>query len=139
MASRVIAQLILMGSTYVARAFVTAYQQALINSARQGGTAASGAARVRGARDAGMRIEEAAQVLGVRKEAGLKEIQTRYDRMFAANDPKNGGSLYLQAKIYNAMTKLEKEAVLRGEKIPNQPPPPSPPASRSQDPAPPSK
>ena len=135
MASRIIAQILVTGSTYVARAFVTAYQQALVNSARQGGAAAGGAAAARGARGAGMRIEEAAQVLGVRKNAGLKEIHARYDRMFAANDPKQGGSQYLQAKIHNAMTKLEKEALARGEKMP---PPPPPSQAPSQGPPPPS-
>lgn len=138
MASRIIAQLLLTGSTYIARAFITAYQQALVNSARQGGAAAGGAAAsARGGRGAGMRIEEAAQVLGVRKDSGLKEIHTRYDRMFAANDPKNGGSQYLQAKIHNAMTRLEKEALARGEKMPPPPPPPTPQAP-SQGPPPPS-
>lgn len=124
MASRVIAQFLLMGGTYVARAFVTAYQQALINSA-QGGAAAAGASRA--GRAAGMRIEEAAEVLGVSRTAGLKDVYTRYDRLFTANSPEKGGSLYLQAKIHNAKTVLEKEALERGE----APPPPPPPGGAS--------
>lgn len=121
MASRVIAQFLLMGGTYVARAFVTAYQQALINSAR-GGAAAAGASRA--GRAAGMRIEEAAEVLGVSRTAGLKDVYTRYDRLFTANSPEKGGSQYLQAKIHNAKTVLEKEALKRGEVPPPPPPPP---------------
>lgn len=109
-----------MGGTYVARAFVTAYQQALVNSARQGGAAGANAARtVRG----GMTTEEASQILGVRKDAGLKDIAEQYDRLFKANDPAKGGSQYLQAKIYSAKQSMEKEAIARGEKPP--PPPPS--------------
>lgn len=126
MASRVIAQFLLMGGTYVARAFVTAYQQALINSAQGGGAAAAGASRA--GRAAGMRIEEAAEVLGVSRTAGLKDVYKRYDRLFAANNPDKGGSQYLQAKIHYAKTVLEKEALKRGE-VP--PPPPSPPGGAS--------
>lgn len=122
MASRVLAQFLLMGGTYVARAFVTAYQQALINSA-QGGAAAAGASRA--GRAAGMRIEEAAEVLGVSRNAGLKDVYGRYDRLFTANSPEKGGSQYLQAKIHNAKTVLEKEALKRGE-VPQPPPPPPP-------------
>lgn len=112
--SRVIAQMLVMGGTYMARALITAYQQALINSARQGGAAATGS-KVRSARGI-MRTDEAAEILGVRRDAGLKEIQTSYDRLYKANDPAHGGSLYVQAKIHNARTALEESAVARGEK-----------------------
>jgi mitochondrial import inner membrane translocase subunit TIM16 len=128
MASRVLAQFLLMGGTYVARAFVTAYQQALINSARQGGAAAGGAARA--GRAAGMRVEEASEVLGVPRDAGLKEIYGRYDRLFHANAPEKGGSIYIQAKIHNAKDVLERGALERGE-VP--PPPAAPPADAVHD------
>jgi mitochondrial import inner membrane translocase subunit TIM16 len=127
MASRIIAQALVMGGTYVARALVTAYQQALVNSARQGGpAAASGAARAaRGI----MPVEEAAEVLGVRRDAGLKDILGQYERLFEANNPAKGGSLYLQAKIQNARTSLEREAVARGETLTQPPPREVPPSS----------
>lgn len=112
MASRLLAQVILIGSTYVARAFVQAYQQALINSARGGAGGSRGAARaIRGR----LHAEEAAQILGVSKDSGLKDIYKRYDRLFNANDPTKGGSIYLQAKIHNAKMELEREAIARGE------------------------
>lgn len=112
MAGRVIAQILLMGGTYVARAFIQAYQQALVNSARPG--AAGAAATARGVRGR-LTPEQAAEILGVNKEAGLKDIYTKYDRLFTANDPTKGGSIYLQAKIHNAKMELEKTAVARGE------------------------
>lgn len=113
MASRVIAQILIMGGTFVARTLIQAYQQALVNSARSGNAGAAGAA----ARSLRGRLtpEQAADILGVTKSTGLKEIYSKYDRLFTANDPSKGGSLYLQAKIHNAMTQLEKEAVARGE------------------------
>lgn len=118
MAGRIIAQILLMGGGYVARAFVQAYQQALVNSARGGGGAANAARRMRGRISA----EEASEILGVRKEAGLKDIYNNYDRLFKANDPSKGGSIYLQAKIHNAKMELEKEAFARGEQPPETPP-----------------
>lgn len=126
MASRVIAQLLIMGGTFVARTLIQAYQQALVNSTRSGAGAAGAARSLRGR----LTPEQAADILGVKKSAGLKEIYTKYDRLFTANDPSKGGSLYIQAKIHNAMAQLEKEAVARGE-APRPPPdaPSSSPAS----------
>lgn len=124
MAGRIIAQILIMGSGYVARAFVQAYRQALINSS-QGGGAAGAAARIRGR----LTAEEASEILGIRKDAGLKDIYSQYNRLFQANDPAKGGSIYLQAKIHNAKVQLEKEAIARGE-VP--PPPPKPPSAEGE-------
>lgn len=108
MASRIIAQVLLMGASVVGRAFIQAYQQALANGARPGAAAAA-----RGART--LQAAEAADILGVKPNGGLKDIYAKYDKLFAANDPKSGGSLYLQAKIHHAKSLLEREAVARGE------------------------
>lgn len=112
-----------MGGGYIARAFVQAYQQALVNSARGGSAAGNAARSIRGR----ISPEEASEILGIQKNAGLKEIYSRYDRLFKANDPAKGGSIYIQAKIHNAKQQLEKEAIARGEQPP--PPPQEPPAS----------
>lgn len=124
MASRIIAQIILMGGAQVARAFVTAYQQALANSARGGAAGGGAGAAARGVRGR-IAIEEASEILGVKRDAGLKDVYKTYERLFQANDPAKGGSLYIQAKIHNAKMELEKAALARGE----IPPPPSPPSS----------
>ncbi|CAN8068071.1 unnamed protein product [Agarophyton chilense] len=117
MASRLIAQILLMGGTYVARAFVQAYQQALVNSARSGGTSASASrAALRGR----MSADEASKILGVSRNAGLKEIHGRYDRLFHANDTSKGGSMYLQAKIHFAKVEMERLALERGERLPEE-------------------
>lgn len=130
MAGRVIAQILLMGGTYVARAFIQAYQQALVNSARGGGAAAGAAGTARNMRGR-LTPEQAAEILGVKKGAGLKDIYNKYDRLFTANDPTKGGSIYIQAKIHNAKVELEKAAVARGEVPP--PPPPNESTSASAD------
>lgn len=36
-----------------------------------------------------------------------KEIESRYTRLFDVNDPKKGGSLYIQSKIFRAKERLE--------------------------------
>lgn len=127
MAGRVIAQILLMGGGYVARAFVQAYQQALVNSAR-GGAGGAASRSIRGR----VSPQEAAEILGVKKDAGLKDIYKRYDRLFQANDPAKGGSIYIQAKIHNAKLQLEKEAIARGE-VPPPPPQDSTAASGGAD------
>lgn len=111
MASRIIAQMLLMGAGMLGRAMVQAYQQAIVNSARSGAGGAAAARSVRGR----IGVQEASEVLGVEPNAGLKDIYNKYDKLFAANDPKQGGSLYLQAKIHHAKVELEKAAVERGE------------------------
>ena len=56
----------------------------------------------------------------------LKVITDRYNRLFEVNDPKNGGSFYLQSKVYRAH-----EALLADMNAPkddagaSQPPPSS--------------
>lgn len=49
-----------------------------------------------------MSLAEAAQILNVSDTAELSVVQTRFDQIFSANDPANGGSFYLQSKIYRA-------------------------------------
>ena len=118
MASRLIAQLLVVGGSYVARAFLQAYQQALAQSG--GATSARNAANaarrtIRGK----METMEAKQVLGLERNhaLGLKDIMGKYNHLFKVNDPKKGGSLYLQAKVHEARKALEEEAVGRGEKL----------------------
>lgn len=98
-----------MGAGMLGRAFVSAYQQALANGARGG---AAGAAMRGGSKR--LSPSEASDILGVKEKAGLPEVYAKYDKLFNANNPKTGGSLYLQAKIHSAKTLLEREAVERG-------------------------
>lgn len=109
------------------KALIQAYQQALINGARGGAAGAGGASRsIRGR----IAVEEASEILGVKKDAGLKDIYKSYGRLFKKNDPKNGGSIYIQAKIHNAKVELEKQAIARGEQPPAPPTSPPDPAER---------
>ena len=117
MASRLIAQLLVVGGSYLARAFFQAYHQALANSG--GGSARQAANAAKRVLRGKMEATEAKQVLGLERSSdlGLKQVLGKYDHLFNMNDPKKGGSLYLQAKVYEARKALEEEAAARGERI----------------------
>ena len=63
-----------------------------------------------------MTLDEACKVLNVRvpkaepnEGADLEPVMERFKRLFDANDPKQGGSFYLQSKILRARERLELE------------------------------
>jgi hypothetical protein len=66
MAARILAQALVMGGTILGRAFITAYQKALVNAAKNGGGAATDRAKDKTVRMLkGMTIVEAESILGV--------------------------------------------------------------------------
>lgn len=114
MASRIIAQVVVVAGTYAVRAFAEAYRQALANGASgSAGRAAARTASAAGARGRTMSTEEAANVLGVAPDAAAEAVAARFERMLAANEPTKGGSAYLQAKVRVARETLERAALER--------------------------
>lgn len=136
-----VAQLLVMGAGVFSRAFVVAYQQAVVN-AKAGGGAAAAAAKATSLSnkmnvseslailnlealqlEAKRRAAEKMQQAGQRKGGGAapaesepefekvyvepKEIQSVYDKYFAANDVSRGGSFYIQSKIFRAKECLD--------------------------------
>jgi mitochondrial import inner membrane translocase subunit TIM16 len=61
----------------------------------------------------GLSLEEACKILNVkppqRGKANMEEVMERFKRLFDANDPKKGGSFYLQSKILRARERFESE------------------------------
>ena len=55
--------------------------------------------------------EEAYNILGINDQQKVtpQEIIKKFDHLYEANDPQQGGSLYLQAKVYHARQHLMKE------------------------------
>ncbi|KAL0397199.1 UNVERIFIED_CONTAM: Mitochondrial import inner membrane translocase subunit PAM16 like 2 [Sesamum calycinum] len=93
-AARLLANLIIMGSGIMARAFVQAYRQALANASKNG-VAQEAVQNIR--RGSKMMTEaEARQILGVTENATWEEILQKYDNLFERN-AKNG-TFYLQSK-----------------------------------------
>ncbi|KAI4334772.1 hypothetical protein L6164_013482 [Bauhinia variegata] len=104
MASKILANLIVMGGGILARAVVQAYRQALANAAKNGVAQETIQNTIRGARKV-MTQQEARQILGVTEETPWEEILQKYDNLFERN-AKNG-SFYLQSKVHRAKECLE--------------------------------
>jgi import inner membrane translocase subunit TIM16 len=90
MAHRIITQVVLTGAQIFGRAFIEAYQVASKSSA----IAATG-----------ITTEESLKILNLTTK-DKESIEKSYNELFKANDPANGGSFYLQSKVYRAREKL---------------------------------
>ena len=115
MSGKFIAQMIIQLTAVGSRVFVSAYQQALNNAKKGGGSAQQQMARV--AVRGKMAKEEALQILNMehlnlgdvsKLSNNKKEVAEKFKKMYDANDPSKGGSFYLQSKIYRAH-----EAIIR--------------------------
>ncbi|KAF4811754.1 Mitochondrial import inner membrane translocase subunit tim16 [Colletotrichum siamense] len=115
-AYRLVTQVLFVGTRIVGRSFAAAYKQAQASSEYARAQAKNGngggvAAKASGA--GGMTLDEACKILNVDapKEGANNagEVMERFKRLFDANDPKKGGSFYLQSKILRARERLESE------------------------------
>ncbi|XP_074281564.1 mitochondrial import inner membrane translocase subunit PAM16 like 2-like [Silene latifolia] len=104
MASRILAQVLVMGSGVVLRAFAQAYRQALVNATKSGAAQEAVGNTVRRASKA-LTEKEARQILGVPNTAAWDEILKKYDVLFERNAKQ--GSFYLQSKVHRAKECLE--------------------------------
>ncbi|KAG8388164.1 hypothetical protein BUALT_Bualt02G0097400 [Buddleja alternifolia] len=102
-AAKILANLIIMGSGIMARAFVQAYRQALANASKNGVAHEAVQNIKRGSK--AMTDAEARQILGVTENSSWEEILQKYDNLFERN-AKNG-SFYLQSKVHRAKECLE--------------------------------
>lgn len=112
MASKLIANLIILGSGIVVRAFAQAYRQAIVNASKTG--VAQEAVKETGRMARAMSLQEARQILGVAESTSWEEVLQKYDRMFQSNE--RVGSFYLQSKVQRAKERLE--AAQRGDSAP---------------------
>jgi import inner membrane translocase subunit TIM16 len=107
--ARLLAQALLIGGGVVIKAFVEAYQRVAANP--EAAKAAADQARKTITRP-GWRVmeeKEALQVLNLAKRPQSQaELIERYQKYFEANDPKRGGSLYVQSKVYRAREAIDR-------------------------------
>lgn len=113
MAHRIITQVVVTGARVFGRAFAEAYKQASATSkyasqAQKGNiTSASTFA------SSGLTLDEACRILNVKPpqggQADLQQTTERFKKLFDMNDPKKGGSFYLQSKILRARERIEME------------------------------
>lgn len=112
-AHRIITQIVLTGTRVFGRAFAEAYRQAAASSkyaseAKKGNTGATNTFS-----SSGLTLEEACKILNVKPpqagEANTEAVMERFKKLFDMNDPKKGGSFYLQSKILRARERIEME------------------------------
>ncbi|CAM8889463.1 hypothetical protein QQ045_026692 [Rhodiola kirilowii] len=103
MAAKILANLIVMGSGMLARAFVQAYRQAIANASKSGVAQEAVKNAVRGSKT--LTEQEARQILGVSEKATWEEVMQKYNTLFERNA--QCGSFYLQSKVQRAKECLE--------------------------------
>ncbi|VDK31908.1 unnamed protein product [Taenia asiatica] len=57
----------------------------------------------------GISLEEAKQILNISDIYNAEEVARKYDYLFNVNDKKNGGSFYLQSKVFRAKERIDEE------------------------------
>lgn len=119
--AKYIAQIIVLGTQIVGRAFARALKQEIAASqeaAKRAGGGQQGQNRVAANLKAGMTLEEAQQILNVTK-TDPQEVQKNYEHLFQVNDKSKGGSFYLQSKVFRAKERIDQE--LMQNKPPEKP------------------
>jgi import inner membrane translocase subunit TIM16 len=112
-AHRIITQVVFSGARIIGRAVSESYRQAAAAqkyaAANQNGSGGGGSAFSA----SNITMDEACQILNVGPgKMGNIEIEAvteRFKRLFDLNDPKKGGSFYLQSKILRARERIERE------------------------------
>ncbi|KTW30273.1 hypothetical protein T552_00749 [Pneumocystis carinii B80] len=115
MAHHLIAQIIIVGTQVLGRAFVQAYKQAALNATLRHekkdymSSEEDPSFSMRNlSGKMGITANEACQILNIKKlPIELSDVIERYEYLHKINDPKNGGSLYLQSKIFWAKERLK--------------------------------
>lgn len=68
----------------------------------------------------GLTLDEACRILNVKPPQGgkadLENVMERFKKLFDVNEPKNGGSFYLQSKVLRARERIEAEVEAAAEK-----------------------
>ncbi|KAJ2897572.1 mitochondrial import inner membrane translocase subunit tim16 [Zalerion maritima] len=113
-------QVAITGARVLGRSFAEAYKQAQASSKYQAAAAKAGhpsssssGSSSRSTFSSGMTLDEATKILNVKElkgaETDMAEVTERFKRLFDANDPKKGGSFYLQSKVLRARERIEAE------------------------------
>ncbi|KAH7442891.1 hypothetical protein KP509_02G006200 [Ceratopteris richardii] len=112
MAGKIIANLIILGSGVLLRAFSQAYRQALANASKTG--VAQEAIQNLSKSSKAMTVQEARMILGINENTSVEEMLKKYENLFERNA--NSGSFYLQSKIQRAKECLEAAEQAKDEK-----------------------
>ncbi|KAJ2079452.1 mitochondrial import inner membrane translocase subunit TIM16 [Coemansia sp. RSA 988] len=111
-APRAIIQMLVTGTRIVGRAFGDAYKQATANSAAARAAAGNMKAVADGdtmTQASGITADESLKILNMEDINNKEDLAKKYKHLFEANDPKKGGSLYMQSKVVRARERIEME------------------------------
>ncbi|CAK4031901.1 Mitochondrial import inner membrane translocase subunit tim16 [Lecanosticta acicola] len=112
MAHRIISQVVLTGARVFGRAFAEAYKQASA-SQKYAQSMANNPTAANTVSSSGLTLDEACKILNVSPpkagQADVSRVHEQFKRLFDLNDPKKGGSFYIQSKVLRARERLELE------------------------------
>ena len=119
-AHRIITQVVFTGARVFGRAFAEAYKQASASqkfaAANQNNPAAANTLS-----SSGLTLDEACKILNVPPPQGaqtnLTKVHEQFKHLFDMNDPKKGGSFYLQSKVLRARERIELEVRKAEERV----------------------
>ncbi|EDX02343.1 mitochondrial import inner membrane translocase subunit tim16 [Drosophila yakuba] len=111
--ARYLAQIIILGAQLVGRALVKTMRQelqAFEDAARiQESLKANEPSSGRSALAKDMTLAEAQQILNVKDLSDSQAIDSHYQHLFGANDKSNGGTFYIQSKVFRAKERIDQE------------------------------
>lgn len=110
--AKYLAQIIVLGTQMVGRAFARALRQEIAASqeaARRAGGGQQGSQRVAANTRTGLTLDEALKILNVEKSDQMDAIERNYKYLMEANDRSKGGSFYLQSKVVRAKERIDEE------------------------------
>ncbi|KAJ2716082.1 mitochondrial import inner membrane translocase subunit TIM16 [Coemansia spiralis] len=109
-APKAIIEMLVTGTRIVGRAFGDAYKQAALNSAAARTAAGNLKAAADGdnmTRASGITVDESQKILNLKEIDSKEELAAKFEYLFDANDPKKGGSFYIQSKVIRARERIE--------------------------------
>jgi mitochondrial import inner membrane translocase subunit TIM16 len=112
-AHRILTQIVITGSRILGRAFTEAYKQAQASSKYAVAAAKDNPQALHNLSSSGLTLDEACKILNVKPpqggKANMENVYERFKRLYDLNEPKQGGSFYLQSKILRARERIELE------------------------------
>ncbi|KAL5118067.1 hypothetical protein ACEQ8H_004054 [Pleosporales sp. CAS-2024a] len=113
MAHRIITQVVFSGARILGRAVSESYRQAAAAQKYAAATQQGGGGGSSAFSASNITMDEACQILNVGPgkmgTMDMDVVTERFKRLFDLNDPKKGGSFYLQSKILRARERIERE------------------------------
>ncbi|KAF2687171.1 protein transporter [Lentithecium fluviatile CBS 122367] len=110
MAHRIITQVVFSGARIIGRAVAESYRQAAATQKYAAANQGSGGSSFV---SSNITMDEACKILNVGPskmgQIDAEFVSERFKRLFDLNDPKKGGSFYLQSKILRARERIERE------------------------------